>query len=52
MKKNIRLVSDFNLDNYYNLLNKKINSKIYKLNKPYFGLFHEKCFELIKSMTS
>ena len=49
MKKNIRLVSDFNLDNYYNLLNKKINSKIYKLNKPYFGLFHEKCFELIKS---
>ena len=30
-------------------MNKKISAKKYKLHKPQFGLFHEKCFELIKS---
>ena len=49
MKKNIKLVSDFNLDVYYNFLSKKINSKKYKIHKPKFGLFHERCFELINS---
>lgn len=49
MKKNINLVSDFNLDIFYNFLSKKINNEKYKLNKPNFGLFHEKCFEMIKS---
>ena len=52
MKKNIKLVSDFNLDVYYNFLNQKIDSKKYKLHKPNFGLFHEKCFELINSKGS
>ena len=49
MKKNIKLISDFNLEIFYNFLSKKINQKIYKLHKPNFGLFHEKCFELIKN---
>ena len=49
MKKNINLVSDFNLEIFYNFLSKKIDQKIYKLHKPNFGLFYEKCFELIKS---
>ena len=49
MKKEISLISNFNLDIYYNFLNKKIDNKKYKLNKPNFGLFYEKCFEMIKS---
>ena len=49
MKKNIKLISDFNLEIFYNFLSKKINQKIYKLHKPNFGLFYEKCFELIKN---
>ena len=49
MKKNINLISDFNLDIFYNFLSKKIEIGKYKLNKPNFGLFHEKCFELINS---
>ena len=49
MKKNIKLISDFNFDVFYNYLSKKIDTKKYKLNKPNFGLFHEKCFELINS---
>jgi len=49
MKKNIRLISNFNLDTYYNFLNQKIDSKRYKLFKPDFGLFYDKCFELINS---
>ena len=48
MEKNIKLISDFNLEIFYNFLSKKIDSKIYKLHKPNFGLFYEKCFELIK----
>ena len=47
MKKNIRLVSNFNLDTYYNFLNKKIDNKKYKLFKPNFGLFYDNCFEII-----
>ena len=49
MKKNIRLISNFNLDTYYNFLNQKIDSKRYKLFKPDFGLFYDKCFEIINS---
>ena len=49
MKKNIKLISDFNLDILYNFLSKKIDAKKYKVFKPNFGLFHEKCFELIQS---
>ena len=46
-KKNIRLISNFNLDTYYNFLNQKIDSKKYKLIKPNFGLFYDSCFEII-----
>ena len=49
MKKNIRLISDFNLGTFYNFLSQKINRKKYKLLKPNFGLFYDKCFELIES---
>ena len=49
MKKNIRLISDFNLDTYYNFLNQKIDSKKYKLYRPNFGLFYDNCFEIINS---
>ena len=49
MKKKIKLLSDFNLDVFYNFLSKKINKNQYKLIKPNFGLFYDKCFELIKS---
>ncbi len=49
MKKNIKLISDFNLDTYYNFLNQKINNKKYKLIKPNFGLFFDSCFEVINS---
>ena len=45
MKKNINLISDFNLDIFYNFLSKKIEIGKYKLHKPNFGLFHEKCFD-------
>ena len=47
MKKNIRLISNFNLETYYNFLNQKIDSKKYKLIKPNFGLFYDSCFEII-----
>ena len=49
MKKSIRLISDFNLDTYYNFLSQKIDSKKYKLHKPSFGLFYDSCFELVNS---
>ena len=49
MKRKIKLLSDFNLDVFYNFLSKKINKNQYKLIKPNFGLFYDKCFELIKS---
>ena len=49
MKKSIKLISDFNLDTYYNFLNQKINNKKYKLIKPNFGLFFDSCFEVINS---
>ena len=49
MKKNIRLISDFNLDTFYNFLSQKINHKKYKLLKPNFGLFYDRCFKLIES---
>ena len=48
MKNKIKLISDFNLDTFYNFLSKKVNTKKYKIQKPNYGLFHEKCFELIK----
>ena len=49
MKNNIKIISDFNTDVFYNLLSKKINKKKYVITKPSFGLFYEKCFELIQS---
>ena len=49
MKNKIKIISDFNVDVFYNLLSRKINSKKYNLNKPNFGLFYDKCFDLIKS---
>tara|TARA_Y100000590_G_scaffold135594_1_gene155149 strand:- start:20014 stop:21669 length:1656 start_codon:yes stop_codon:yes gene_type:complete len=49
MKKSIKLISDFNLDTYYNFLNQKINNKKYKLIKPNFGLFFDSCFGVINS---
>jgi len=49
MKNNIKIISNFNTDVFYNLLLKKINKKKYKITKPRFGLFFEKCFELIQS---
>ena len=52
MKKEISLISNFNLDIYYNFLNKKIDNKKYKLIKPNFGLFYEKCFEMVESKKS
>ena len=48
MKKQIKLISDFNLEAFYNFLSQKVNTKVYKIQKPNFGLFYEKCFELIK----
>ena len=47
MKKKIKLISNFNLETYYNFLNQKIDSKKYKLIKPNFGLFYDSCFEII-----
>ena len=49
MKKSIRLISDFNLDTYYNFLSQKIDSKKYKLHQPNFGLFYDSCFKLVNS---
>ena len=34
MKKEIQLISDFNLNLFYNYLNNKIDKKKYKINKP------------------
>jgi len=49
MKKNIKLISDFNLDTYYNFLVQKIDKKKYKLHQPNFGLFYDNCFKEVNS---
>ena len=48
MKKEIKLVSDFNFDLFYNYLINRINKKKYELIKPNYELFINKCYNMIK----
>ena len=47
MKKEIELLSNFNLDLLYNFLSHKIDKKEYILKKPHYGQFYEKAFKVI-----
>jgi len=49
MKKEIQLISDFNLSLFYNYLSNKIDNKKYKLNKPNYELFVSSCYKTINS---
>ena len=49
MKKEIQLISDFNLSLFYNYLNNKIDKKKYKINKPNYELFISSCYKIISS---
>ena len=49
MKKDIKLISDFNFDLFYNFLKKKINSKNYEIIKPNYELFLNNCYNTIRS---
>ena len=49
MKKEIELLSNFNLDLLYNFLGNEINKKKYILKKPQYGEFYEKAFKIINS---
>ena len=49
MKKEIQLISDFNLSLFFNYLNNKIDKKKYKLNKPNYELFVSSCYKTINS---
>ena len=49
MKKEIELLSNFNLDLLYNFLGNEINKKKYILKKPQYGQFYEKAFKIINS---
>ena len=49
MKREIKLISDFNFDLFYNFLKKKINIKNYELIKPNYELFLNNCYNTIKS---
>jgi len=49
LKKKITLLSDFNIDNFYNFLLNEEYLKKFKIDKPSYGLFYDKCFKLIQS---
>jgi FkbH-like protein len=49
MKKEIELLSNFNLDLLHNFLDNEINKKKYILKKPQYGQFYEKAFKIINS---
>ena len=49
MKKDIKLISDFNFDLFYNFLKKKINLKNYEIIKPNYELFLNNCYNTIRS---
>lgn len=52
MKKEIEILSDFNVDNLHNFLLNDLTNKDYKLKKPNFGSFFEKSFKIIQSKNS
>ena len=49
MKKEIKLISDFNFDLFYNFLNNKLNEKKYKIFKPTYEMFSSGCYKTISS---
>lgn len=49
MKKEIKLISDFNFDLFYNFLNNRLNEKEYKISKPTYELFSSGCYKIINS---
>ena len=49
MKKDIKLISDFNFELFYNFLKKKINLKNYEIIKPNYELFLNNCYNTIRS---
>lgn len=49
MKKEIKLISDFNFDLFYNFLNNKLSEKKYKISKPTYEMFSSGCYKTISS---
>lgn len=49
MKKKIKLISDFNIELFYNYLKNEINEKNYSLEKPNFELYSSTCYSIIRS---
>ena len=49
MKKEIKIISDFNSDMLYNFLINRIDQKNYKIVKPVFEPFESGCFKVINS---
>ena len=49
MKREIKLISDFNFELFYNFLNNKIDVKAYKIFKPDYELFSSSCYKIINS---
>ena len=49
MKKEIKIISDFNTDIFYNYLNNKIDDKFYKLVKPNYEILSSSAYEIINS---
>ena len=49
MKKNINIFSDYNIDVFYNFIQKKINQTNFFVNKPQPGNFNKKIFNFINS---
>lgn len=49
MKKEIKLLSDFNFELFYSYLNNKIDSKKYVVKKPSYELFSSSCYKIINT---
>ena len=49
MKKEIKIISDFNTDIFYNYLNNKIDDKCYKIVKPNYEILSSSAYKIISS---
>jgi len=49
MKREIKLISDFNFELFYNFLNNQLDDKFYKIFKPNYEPFSSSCYNIINS---
>ena len=49
MKREIKLISDFNFELFYNFLSNQIDDNSYKILKPSYELFSSSCYKIINS---